>query len=280
MDKIKIEASSKSKPAILVVGFGEEIHQAMLQSFNITFIVANSYLADAQWNELYAYKLKGVMPTRLALNDGSYQYVVKNYQRYSDMNSRRYVYVNARESEVFDGFMYYFYWAHNLIINNKPKVVLFHNIPHESFDYILYLLAKFHGIRTIITHQCFLMPDRFWISESMESFGDFDNNPIINEKIKSSYKLPDSWYYMNDVSSKWLYTFVDFLIEIFRKPWRMPVAAIRLYYNYLYNLNREKCINKYNQNSRYIYFPLHLQPELTTSAMGGGWAICRSNPSA
>ncbi len=259
-----------NKPNVMVVGFGEDIHHALAQVFNLVHIVANSKLADTQWDDLYAFKLKGVGPTSLALNDGSYQYVVKNYQRYADINSRRYVTVNARESEIFNGFMHYFYWAHDVLIKNKPELIVFHNLPHESFDYILYLIAKFLKIRTIILHQCFLMSDRFWICESMETFGDFDAQPEINEKVKSSYKLPENWYYMNDVSSKWLYTLKDFLKEISLKPWRMPVAAIRFHYNRAYGINREKYLKEYNKNSRYIYFPLHLQPELTTSAMGGG----------
>jgi len=229
-----------NKPNAMVVGFGEDIHCALAQAFNLVHIVANSKLADTQWDDLYAFKLKGVEPTSLALNDGSYQYVVKNYQRYADINSRRYVTVNARESEIFNGFVHYFYWAHDVLIKNKPELIVFHNLPHESFDYILYLIAKFLKIRTIILHQCFLMSDRFWICESMETFGDFDAQPEIYEKVKSSYKLPESWYYMNDVSSKWLYTLKDFLKEISLKPWRIPVAAIRFHYNRAYRINREK----------------------------------------
>ncbi len=262
-------ASANNKPRVMVVGFGEEVHQAMAQVFNLVHIVANSQLADTQWDDLYAFKLKGLSPTSMALNDGSYQYVVGNYRRYADMNSRRYITINTRESEIFNGFMYYFYWAHDVLTRKKPELMVFHNLPHESFDYVLYLIAKFFGIRTIVLHQCFLLSDRFWISESMETFGDFDAQPEINERVRSNYKLPENWYYMNDVSSKWLYTLRDFLKEIIMRPWRMPVAAMRFYYNRAYDVNRNKYVKEYDEKSQYIYFPLHLQPELTTSAMGG-----------
>lgn len=256
-------------PRTLVLGLNEKIHRALAGLFNIVHIVADAETATEQWDDIYFFKRIMERPTFDALNDGSYQFVVARYQRYADINSRRYVTVNARESEIFNGFMAYFYWAHRLLKEKKIELVLFHNFPHESFDYVIYLLARYFGIRTIVLHQCFLMSDRFWISEEIEKFGDFSASPPISPKTMSGYTLPEQWYYMNDVSDKWVYTLRDLVMEVIRRPWRLPVAALRYHYNRDYRRLRSTTVTDFDESQRYIYLPLHMQPELTTSTMGG-----------
>ncbi len=253
----------------LILGFDDTILQDLADVFEVVHIVADASTATEKWEDVYYFKNDMVAPSFEALNDGSYQFVVTRYQRYADINSRRYVTVNARESEIFNGFISYFYWAHKVLKDKKVELVLFHNFPHESFDYIVYLLARYLGIRTIILHQCFVMSDRFWICEEIEKFGDFCNLPAITERVQSRYALPDQWYYMNDVSDKWVYTLKDLLVEVALRPWRLPVAALRFHYNRIYSSYRCSTIKVFDEKQQFVYLPLHMQPELTTSTMGG-----------
>jgi hypothetical protein len=253
----------------LVLGYDSHTHFALSEVFDLVHIVADTDNATEKWSDIYSFKMNVNVPTLEALNDGSYQYVINKYQRYADINSRRYVTVNARESEIFNGFMMYFYWAHNLLRKQKIDLVLFHNLPHESFDYILYLIARYYGLRTIITHQSFVVTGRFWICEEIERFGDMATLPDIAAKVSSNYILPEHWYYMNDVSNKWNYTWKDLVYEVMIHPWRMPAAALRYHYSRQYQKSRISTVTEFDKTKNFVYVPLHLQPELTTSSIGG-----------
>ena len=253
----------------LVLGFDSHIHSALSQVFDLVHIVADTGSATEKWRDVYSFNMKDAEPTLEALNDGSYQFVINKYQRYEDINSRRYVTVNARESEIFNGFMLYFYWAHNLLKSKKIDIVLFQNLPHESFDYILYLIARYLRVRTIITHQSYVMTSRFWICDDIEQFGNMSASPVLTDKVSSNYALPEHWYYMNDVSNKWIYTWRDLVYEVITRPWRFPTAALRFYYNLEYQKSRKSTVRAFDKKRKFIYVPLHMQPELTTSSMGG-----------
>ena len=68
------------------------------------------------------------------------------------------------------------------------------------------------------------------------------------------------------------YFILDFIKEILRKPHRLPLALVRLFHGFQYRINVHKAVIDPVANERYVYFPLHLQPELTTSALGGEFA--------
>ena len=254
----------------LILGYDSHTHSALSDVFDVAYIVADADNASEKWSDVYSFKMKeSTEPTFEALNDGSYQFLLTKYQRYEDVNSRRYVTVNARESEIFNGFMLYFYWAHNLLNRKKIDLVLFHNFPHESFDYILYWLAQYFGLRTIISHQSYIVPSRFWICEEIERFGDMSLSPSISDKVPSNYELPETWYYMNTVSNKWIYNWRDFFYDSIKRPWRFPTTALRYHYNLEYQKLRISTVRKFEKAQKFVYVPLQMQPELTTSSLGG-----------
>jgi hypothetical protein len=57
-----------------------------------------------------------------------------------------------------------------------------------------------------------------------------------------------------------------------KKPYRLPVALLRYFNAFLYRKNMKKFTVEPVANEPFVYFPLHLQPELTTSALGGEFA--------
>jgi len=252
----------------LVLGYAASIHKKLVEQFDFIYTIADGEGVDLSWNDLHNLRFTMKPPTYAILNDGVFEKILTQYQRFSDINSRRYVAVNERESEIYNGFVVTYYKIRKIIDENSINLVLFSNFPHEGFDYIIYLVARFLGIKTIATHQC-LIPGRFWLSSCIEEFGNFSKSPVIEASVKSNYELPRQWFYMSDSDDKWIYTETSLLREVAARPWRLPVAAIRYYYNRMYIKDRENSIEQYDENARYIYVPLHMQPELTSSAMGG-----------
>jgi hypothetical protein len=126
------------------------------------------------------------------------------------------------------------------------------------------------NIKTIICNQS-LYPNRFWIFSTIEDFGNFSLSPKISEHLSSNYALPkpSEWVNMQGRLNDRSYFIFDFLKEIITKPHRFPLALVRLFHGFQYRLNVKKTAVDPVNGERYVYFPLHLQPELTTSALGG-----------
>ncbi len=177
-----------------------------------------------------------------------------------------------------ESMIHYFY---GLLKRNKITGVVSSNVPHEGPHIILHFIAKELGIPTYITVQS-LEPNAFWMVRDIDDIGIFDTGipkpgPLI--KIDTNPKKP---CYMNDVSGK-----EGKPPEHFMKFYGVKTVAYALPYilgkrvrsfkknvfkidqrrRYKY-LNNIAGVENAAPNERYVYFPLHLQPEMTTDALG------------
>ena len=189
----------------------------------------------------------------------------------------------------------------NEIFSKKINHVLFFNIPHLAYDTIIYQIAMSLKIPiTIVTQSLF--PDKFFSLEKIECYGDFNENKIIKkDKLITLPKL--NLFYMKKIKQrneksgqinlKTLAHFFMFIIfkmpslllkpiyllkilmrvqKIYKKfpKWRDPFANFfhkneLSYFEHLAEFEN----NKINFEENFIYFPLPMQPEMTTSAIGG-----------
>lgn len=256
-------------PRAVVIGFTSEIQNALCSTFDVVYTVGDNAAANMQWHDLARLDSTLQAPSFAALNDGTFQTLLNTYQRFADINSRRFFLIQAPESEVFNGFVATFYIAHRILTGTKPDVVIFCNLPHEGFDYVFYCLARALGIRTLATSQT-LIPERFWFCENIEKFDEILSTPPLFDGEPSNYRLPEAWFYMPTSDRHPNYTLRDAIIETARRPWRLPLAALR--YHHSARFRRDQKTARYHAPgaaAQYVYFPLHLQPELTTSSLGG-----------
>lgn len=171
------------------------------------------------------------------------------------------------------------------IVRNKIDVIYFANIPHEGFDYVLHQVAVSLGIRVVVTHQS-IFRGRFFLLDAVENLGKAkisEDYPVLSIESYAAQGLT----YMKGVSG-FSSPLVVYSSKI--KSWvqRLVGGIKRLGFSWsghralklldwiedLAYRNRLRCIftkklESLSTEYRYIYFPLHLQPELTTSAMGG-----------
>ena len=191
----------------------------------------------------------------------------------------------------------------NYLVEQEINLVLFFEIPHLFSDTLCYQIAKSKGIETLIVSPS-IFPGRFFSLRTIEEFGlfgkDIDGHSFAPYKIDSEEE--QEWFYMKEIKqyrgelgnlngrgilmliahllavdpSKLLR--IHYLFQIVNRmrkissalpKWRYPFKdyfAIR-HLDYFESLLEFEDAD-IDLDCKFVYFPLHLQPELTTSAIG------------
>jgi hypothetical protein len=155
-------------------------------------------------------------------------------------------------------------------------------MPIIGFDYLCYLAAKRLGTHVTMCCQS-LFPDRFFYCSTIEDFGLFSET----QEQATSPPPPIDWgykkdlFYMkgNEIKNRkknplwtWLRETIRYGIRTSSKPMRYSGVIENLTqardFDKSYLLYAKKR-NELDVNINFVYFPLHLQPELTTSTLGG-----------
>lgn len=255
----------------LCIGFEGNVLAELRKVFDVKFVISGDKLADLDWTEFHDLRNSHEQPSMSTEMMACLASVCNSYLQFNDINSRRYYYVPGRESETYNGFMLTFYKVYELIKSHEINLILFANIPHEGFDFVLYKVAEYLGIHCIMSYQS-LISNRFWLTNTMSGLGLFDKVPKIFEKEPSGYSLPQNWFYMKGSDRDAAYSFFELVKEVLGKIYRTPPALVRYIYARQYRTSVSRLSSFPIKGEKFIYFPLHLQPELTTSALGGEYA--------
>lgn len=177
---------------------------------------------------------------------------------------------------------------------------LFFNVPHLGYDTVAFHVAKALGLKTIILGQS-LFPGAFFSMRDPADFGLFD--PVPAEPYSIARDAPQDWFYMQQVrqergqtgriTARAVMNLLAFLLT--RKPlallnprymrhviarmrhihaglprWRNPFARFfhdtqLAYFEHLIEYED----GDIDLSGEFVYFPLQLQPEMTTSSLGG-----------
>lgn len=256
---------------VLSVGFEGAILAKLRQRFDICCAIAEDPTAEINWADFHDLRIEVEVPEITVELMACLEFVREHYLQFNDINSRRYYYVPGRESETYNGFMLTIYKAYEIMKQNRINLVLHANLPHEGFDFVLHQVANFLKVRSVMCYQS-LIPNRFWISESIRDFGLFSKSPVLFEKESSGYELPVNWFYMNGSNRDAAYGLSSLLKESIQQPYRLVPALIRYIYARQYRSAVKKITKENKLEQKYVYFPLHLQPELTTASVGGVFA--------
>jgi hypothetical protein len=189
----------------------------------------------------------------------------------------------------------------NEIVKRKITHAVFFDIPHLGLDTLIYDVARSMGIQTLILTQFF--PDKIFSMESIEDFGEFQLNyneaikyPLASDGVSDLYYMDKSWqeitkrgslnfwhimnlmvyFLLNSPKSAFNYKMFSSTVKRLRNTveslpeWRDPFKKLfdpnQLEYLEFLSGYEGKIVNF---EIPYIYVPLHLQPEMTTSSLGG-----------
>ena len=167
--------------------------------------------------------------------------------------------------------------AYNTIIDHKLTYLLFADIPHEGCIYAYYAVATAMNIPTIICRQS-ISCDYFYITEDISStlrpeiIGNnkdfkinFSNEPtepkyMHNKKVFCTLPIKE----LLSVITKGL-----FVLPLIRgnAKHRLKLAYSKYSYQQHYQKNISQGVDL--RDKKYVYFPLHYQPEMTTNVLGG-----------
>lgn len=220
---------------------------------------------------------------------------------------KRYRYFSHKLETIHDYMDYYhimFDVVSKIIIENKITHVLFFNIPHLAYDTLIYHIAQRLKLDILILNQS-IFENKFFSLRNVVDFGSINKNNASNEYppivIDSKKKLEH--FYMKKIkqekdttgkmSFKAIYLY--FLYVVLKEP--TLLLKPKKIYNYLIRINKvykalpkwrdpfasyfhksrleyfEHIIeyenNDYDLDIPFVYFAMQLQPEMTTSALGG-----------
>ncbi len=197
------------------------------------------------------------------------------------------------------------YWNTMIERYNIEKYVSF-DIPHEVYDYIIYALCKIKNIDCVFSYISFVEGYSYIVrdiqttgieikdlyDELLEVYKDVDiddiplNGDFLNTYNKRTRKENVIPFYMANVpDEKKVFTPIGRVKNIvntikkegINKSVSNHLSYLRAKKTQLYKSNEEymtyfesKCKNC-KVDKPYIYFPLHMQPECTTSPMGGNF---------
>jgi len=179
----------------------------------------------------------------------------------------------------------------NLLMEHQIDLVIYDVLPHDAGG-LLYRAAKNLGIKTLICYQS-IFNNRFFFCWDMKDFGYFKNIEPVSElsqfQIKKEHET-DLFYMTNQkflarkIKLHNLYGFMlkEALREISRRFKKsFPLVSYRRKRNVsfsrilhtFYEYREFEKLQKLAKSSvdmqmPYVYFPLHLQPESSTSSMG------------
>ncbi|KKS66072.1 MAG: capsular polysaccharide biosynthesis protein [Parcubacteria group bacterium GW2011_GWC1_43_12] len=193
------------------------------------------------------------------------------------------------------------YW-NGILKKFQPEAIVFSTIPHMGYDYVLYCLAKNFGVKTLmfdltrIPDRIVLMDDfkkgflplKKYLAEMKKDV----NLADLDEKLRNYYSLmsdKEKIYYPLNIPTGWEKALKNKRRVVPSVKIRSILRAIKnknleeKLFVFLNILKRRISVKKMEEeysrlqlkpdlNKKFIYFPLHVQPECTTSPLGGIFA--------
>ena len=231
----------------------------------------------------------------------SMERTVDQLYRYSD--GYRYRSNNLKNLQ---DYLDYFYILSDMLAQQikeeKITHALFFNVPHLVCDTILYDLCKCLGIKTVVVTQS-IFPGKYFSMQAVEDYGFFDGKKSKAAAMKIDQEQNLDLFYMKDIgqspdkggklSYKGIFNILTYVLlkkpGMFLRPvqlmkmlervkkiyagfpaWRDPFSKFfheneMAYFEHLMEFENQQI----DIEQRFIYFPLQLQPEMTTSSLGG-----------
>ncbi len=180
-------------------------------------------------------------------------------------------------------------WYHAMLVEHDIRTLAFYTIPHGGSTIALYYLAREMGLQIIL---CYTLnfPDRFFMVEDITDIGHYRTS--IRGDVKEDVQAveePVSPFYMDiDIPGHY-----SVMANRARLRWQLAKAILAVHFNRLTRhfgkedkvIYRQRTVctlqdrldflkldkyagDSFDRDRKYVYFPLHFQPELTSDVLG------------
>lgn len=181
--------------------------------------------------------------------------------------------------------------ARDILARLKANMVLFSNVPHRCATLALFACARASGLDAAI---CLQTPfaNRVWIVDDWRDLGTFTSSRVgdpIDIDIAPPAQMP---FYMDRIESPAAKTrraalrYAEFNLRFLLTPFSLArrdgqqrlnrvLDELRGAGQMLRHAGRRRRAGEIalaDLPERFVYFPLHLQPEMTTDVLGGPWS--------
>jgi len=201
----------------------------------------------------------------------------ESFATFLDMFSRNPAQYAITHQEAVNLYNYFFDYFSKILHENRIELMIFHMFPHFGSDYLMMVIAKYMNIKMVLMYQS-LIPNRFHYVTDLDDFGKFETAKVTFDYPykKVEFGAKKVQFYMKNIKLKFKscnYTLLQKLRRyIFRSVGRMTfcglikshIDCLNFKYNY-YKLKHDSIDN----SKKSVYFPLQMQPEMTTSTLGG-----------
>lgn len=242
-----------------------------------TFSVSDAPSSNLNIHDLFFRKVKTPQPD-LALRKKLLPY----FDTFKELYSRHWYPKTVFNKDYLSHFNLYVDFFSELYHQRLFTGVIFSNIPHEGPDYIAFLVAKEMGVRSLMFYQT-IFTNRIFVSEEINLYDsnlvpqDRGSQPDLSEHfelVDNAIKEIGNWFYMNRPPRSNHFTPIQVLKNSRKCLKKNPYLIIKLLLRdlqYLKDYRETVTVDFSTENLDFVYFPLHLQPELTTSILGNGF---------
>ena len=172
------------------------------------------------------------------------------------------------------------YWNH-MLEEKKINLFLSYDVPHRLRSFVIYMLCKYKNIPTLLCTHADPLHDYILFFSDWEDpvpmvNGVFESLKRVGRKVEVS-DLPES--FQNFMNNKKVVLHDDD-----KNPWPKSIAPLHLHFwkrrfIYMLRLLRARFMFRFydlntsepDLSKRYIYYPLHMQPECSTCPMAGAY---------
>ena len=290
MDNVWIHTIEKSKIWDLLIEqfkkekiWGKVIKRMRKPSIDELKKIKTTFELPKEINNKYEFFYEKLIKNRYSLLDQLY--------RKTDWATDRYNSSSFHELSSRIRIYYEFYTI--CLLKEKINLMIFFNSPHMGWDTILYEVAKYCDIKILILNQS-NFSNKFFHYFDFNDFGTFKTSKKLDDikKYVIEKKVEKDWFYMkknrgqkSEITIKKLFDFskyqnkANIIIErndylrLFRElslKDRRAQSFFRFYTERNYKKELKNITTtEYSLKKKYVYFPLHKQPEQVTSIWGG-----------
>jgi hypothetical protein len=254
----------------LLHGFHPVLQSILIKELNPVLTVSDKKNADFSILEINKNPFKfEIANIDLIEYTSFYIYAKRYFTNFCDVYSRNFIVGNESFTNYENYFSQLCKLAISLLNNYKFDYVIFSNYPHEGFDWVLFKLVEFYKFNYVVIYDS-VFPNKMFLTKNIKKLYDTKNINYLNHSLniqKTEAEVKKPFYMKSSFRGGYIKQTIVLLKCYIKKPSIFIEDFIAFFHNFIYKIRYYYFSRKVDSLNeiKYVYFPLHMQPELTTT---------------